>query len=263
MKLTISEKKVLLEALKNRMLKIESVVGDIKFYDKQEKNNEKKWDNNETNLNGVEKGIYKHKNNENMDENNSTIYENKNKDTEEFTNQSYTNQINSSLKNISSDLLNTNKEELIAMIEKHKYKNSISIHICIIKFILQQISQKFLCDIYNQYNDFYIYIHSNSILDVYNTFEYKRNIILSHLDFMKSYSSQIEQIAELKKYINSYKMSETDTCLNRLNKIESKNELLFSKIATINSCLENVAYKYALMVQLASLIITKNKTNIS
>ncbi|ETW29919.1 hypothetical protein PFFCH_02692 [Plasmodium falciparum FCH/4] len=68
------------------------------------------------------------------------------------------------------------------------------------------------------------------------------------MDFMKSYSSQIKEIIKLKDSINSYMMSETELYLERLNKIEIKNQLLFSKISSINNSLEQLAYKYGLVV---------------
>ncbi|ETW29926.1 hypothetical protein PFFCH_02699, partial [Plasmodium falciparum FCH/4] len=48
------------------------------------------------------------------------------------------------------DNLYKKKEELIEIIKKHKHTNSIAIHVCTIKLILQQISKDFLNDIYNQ-----------------------------------------------------------------------------------------------------------------
>ncbi|CRG97021.1 conserved Plasmodium protein, unknown function [Plasmodium gallinaceum] len=245
MKLNFEEKKAFLDNLKNRMLKIEKVIGDIKFYENnsKEKTSEENKDCylNESNI------IIDDKDNEIKSEENKNIF----------------NELKSYLENIPFDNFNANKEELIEMIKKHKHKNSISVHLCAIKIILQQISKDFLCDIYNHYNDFYIYIHSNSIVDVYNTFEYKKNIILSHLDFMRNYSSKIKEIVKLKENINSYKISETEIYMDRLKKIENKNELLFSKISEINTSLEDVAYKYGVMMQLASLIFLKYKSNIS
>ncbi|SBS88814.1 conserved Plasmodium protein, unknown function [Plasmodium ovale] len=261
MKLTYEEKKSFLEELKNRMLKIEGVVGDIKFYDKisSEKN---KIDSRDK--------PFEHSDNEpntdHRDHLDISIPTNEIKNEEigeREENQKQLDEIKACLEHVPADLIRTNKEEIVEMVKKHRHKNSISVHICTIKLILQQISKEFLHDVYSQYKDFYIYIHSNSILDVYSTFEYKRNILLSHLDFMKSYSSQIKKIMELKEYINSYKISETDILLDRLNKIERKNETLFSKIASVNSSLEDAAYKYALMVQVMSKIISKHAPSVS
>ncbi|CRH02811.1 conserved Plasmodium protein, unknown function [Plasmodium relictum] len=245
MKLNFEEKKEFLDNLKNRMLKIEKVIGDIKFYENNSKEQISK-----DNKNCYISELYDtndDKDNEIENEENMKIYD----------------ELKSCLENVPFENFNTNKEEFIEMIKKHKHKNSISVHICAIKLILQQISKDFLCDIYNQYNDFYIYIHSNNIVNVYNTFEYKKNIILSHLDFMRNYNSKIKEIMKLKENINSYKISETEIYLDKLNKIENKNELLFSKISEINSSLEEVVYKYGIMMQLASLIFLKYKSNIS
>ncbi|SCP03666.1 conserved Plasmodium protein, unknown function [Plasmodium malariae] len=228
----MEEKRSLVNNLKDRILKIERVIGDIKFYEKP--NNENKTENDDIFYDCSENQVHNN---------------NKSKEHEQSTeNQKYLDEIKSCLENVSlENLINTNKDELIEMIKKHEHKNSIAVHICIIKLILQQISKEYLQDLYSQYNDFYIYIHSNSILDVYNTFEYKKNIILSHLNFMRTYSAQIKNIMELKEHINSYKISETEIHLDRLNKIEDKNDMLFEKVSAINSSLESLAYKYAIM----------------
>ncbi|SCM26796.1 conserved Plasmodium protein, unknown function [Plasmodium chabaudi chabaudi] len=236
MELNIKEKKKLLENLKHRMLRIERVIGDITFYDKNsqlKKCSEKSIDNKKNNL------IDEHTECSNQLDG----FEN----SDEYKNN--LDQIKLSLQNLSIDLCDEKKkDELIEIVKKHKHNNSISVHICIIKLILEQISKDFLHDVYSQYKEFYIYIHSSSILDVYSAFEYKRNIILSHINFMKCYSSQIKQAIELKDYINSQKISETDSFMNRLNEIEAKSRALFSKISAINASLENVTYKYALIV---------------
>ncbi|SOV23926.1 conserved Plasmodium protein, unknown function [Plasmodium sp. DRC-Itaito] len=229
MKLNVQEKNKILDNLKNRLFKIEKVIGDIKLYEINEDVNDPLID---------------------KDDKKEVVEEHQNCYDE----------IKEYIENINIDNLYKKKEELIEIIKKHKHTNSIAIHVCTIKLILQQISKDFLNDIYNQYNEFYIYIHSNNILDVYNTFEYKRNIILSHMDFMKSYSYQIKEIMKLKDNINSYNMSETELYLERLNKIEIKNQLLFSKISSINTSLEQLSYKYGLLMKIASLIILKNKT---
>ncbi|CAD2114277.1 conserved Plasmodium protein, unknown function [Plasmodium vinckei petteri] len=252
MELSIKEKKKLLENLKHRMLRIERVIGDITFYDKnsqlKKSPSEKSFDNKKNNL---------------IDEftessNQFDGFEN----SDEYKNN--LDQIKSSLQNLSIDFCDEKKkDELIEIVKKHKHNNSISVHICIIKLILEQISKDFLHDVYNQYKEFYIYIHSSSILDVYSAFEYKRNIILSHINFMKCYSSQIKQAIELKDYINSHKISETDSFMNRLNEIETKSRALFSKISAINVSLESVTYKYALITKIFSLILSKRISNIS
>ncbi|SOV17032.1 conserved Plasmodium protein, unknown function [Plasmodium sp. gorilla clade G2] len=229
MKLNVQEKNKILDNLKNRLFKIEKVIGDIKLYEINEDVNDPLID---------------------KDDKKEVVEEHQNCYDE----------IKEYIENINIDNLYKKKDELIEIIKKHKHTNSIAIHVCTIKLILQQISKDFLNDIYNQYNEFYIYIHSNNILDVYNTFEYKRNIILSHIDFMKSYSYQIKEIMKLKDNINSYNMSETELYLERLNKIEIKNQLLFSKVSSINTSLEQLAYKYGLLMKIASLIILKNKT---
>ncbi|SCN63539.1 conserved Plasmodium protein, unknown function [Plasmodium chabaudi chabaudi] len=251
MELNIKEKKKLLENLKHRMLRIERVIGDITFYDKNsqlKKNSEKSIDNKKNNLiNEFTECSNQLDGFENSDEYKNNL-----------------DQIKSSLQNLSIDLCDEKKkDELIEIVKKHKHNNSISVHICIIKLILEQISKDFLHDVYSQYKEFYIYIHSSSILDVYSAFEYKRNIILSHINFMKCYSSQIKQAIELKDYINSQKISETDSFMNRLNEIEAKSRALFSKISAINASLENVTYKYALITKIFSLILSKRISNIS
>ncbi|GAW83759.1 hypothetical protein, conserved [Plasmodium gonderi] len=260
MKLNCKEKKALLENLTNRMLKIEHAIGSIKFYEKG--NNAKKFPDDEKFAN--DEKTFENGDSEYLNRSHASSDNGKNDDIEPSReDEKDFNEIKSRLENVSQDLTGIHKDEIIETIKKHGHQNSMAVHICTIKLILQQIAKEFLHDIYNQYNEFYIYIHSNSILDVYNTFEYKRNIILSHLDFMKSYSNQIQKIVELKEHINSHKMSETELYLERLNKIEQKNEVLFSRISSLNSCMEDVAYKYSLMLQAASLIISRQKTNIS
>ncbi|KMZ84640.1 hypothetical protein PVBG_00420 [Plasmodium vivax Brazil I] len=184
MKLNYGEKKTLLENLTNRMIKIEQAIGSIKFYEKGSGAKRLRKD-------GTSFGSVK-------------AVEGGEKDF-----------LNKPLVSFDDDdLLGAHKDEVVELIKKHGHKNSVAVHICTIKLILQQIAKEFLHDIYTQYNDFYIYIHSNSILDVYNTFEYKRNIILSHLDFMKTYSQQVQKIMQLKENINSYKMSGKRLCPN-------------------------------------------------
>ncbi|ANQ10803.1 Uncharacterized protein PCOAH_00052840 [Plasmodium coatneyi] len=271
MKLNYAEKKTLLENLTNRMIRIEQAIGSIKFYEKG--SNAKGLPKEGTSFGSVVKTVesrgddYLNKavvsfdddrgDHHGDDEGNEVGPEPSREDEEDY------NEIKSRLENIPTDLLGTHKDEVVELIKKHGHKNSVAVHICTIKLILQQIAKEFLQDIYAQYNDFYIYIHSNSILDVYNTFEYKRNILLSHLDFMKTYSQQVQKIMQLKENINSFKMSEAELHLERLKKIEQKNEALFSRISAVNAALENVAYKYALMMQAASLIVSRHKPNVS
>ncbi|GAB69212.1 hypothetical protein PCYB_146410 [Plasmodium cynomolgi strain B] len=224
MKLNYAEKKTLLENLTNRMIKIEQAIGSIKFYEKGKDAKRIRKDGT-----SFGSGVKTVEGREKDYHNKSIVSFDDHQDNDR-------------------DLLGTHKDEMVELIKKHGHKNSVAVHICTIKLILQQIAKEFLHDIYAQYNDFYIYIHSNSILDVYNTFEYKRNIILSHLDFMKTYSQQVQKIMQLKGNINSYKMSEAELHLERLHKIEQKNEALFSRISAVNASLEDVAYKYALMV---------------
>ncbi|KJP88685.1 hypothetical protein AK88_01566 [Plasmodium fragile] len=273
MKLNAAEKKTLLENLTNRMIKIEQAIGSIKFYEKGSdakrlrkdgtsfgsgvKTVEGSRENNNINKPIVSFDDDRHDHHDHYGDDEEQQAEQSREDEEDY------NEIRSRLENVSTDLLGTHKEEVVELIKKHGHKNSIAVHICTIKLILQQIAKEFFHDIYAQYNDFYIYIHSNSILDVYNTFEYKRNIILSHLDFMKTYSQQVQKIMQLKEHINSYKISEAEVHLERLHKIEQKNEALFSRISAVNAALEDVAYKYALMMQAASLIVSRHKPNVS
>ncbi|EUD66095.1 hypothetical protein C922_03565 [Plasmodium inui San Antonio 1] len=281
MKLNCAEKKTLLENLTNRMIRIEQAIGSIKFYEKASdaKRLPKDGSSSASGVKTVEgreedylnkpivsfDGPHDNDGDEHHDDDRHDHHghdegqraEPSREDEEDY------NEIKSRLENVPTDLLGTHKDEMIELIKKHGHKNSVAVHICTIKLILQQIAKEFLQDIYAQYNDFYIYIHSNSILDVYNTFEYKRNIILSHLDFMKTYSQQVQKILQLKENINSYKMSEAELHLERLQKIEQKNEALFSRISAVNVALEDVACKYALMMQAASLIVSRQKPNVS
>eukprot|EP00366_Plasmodium_knowlesi_P004973 XP_002262471.1 hypothetical protein, conserved in Plasmodium species [Plasmodium knowlesi strain H] len=259
MKLNCAEKKKLLENLTNRMNKIEQAIGSIKFYEKESDTKGLRKDGTSfgsgvKTVGGKEDYLNKsivsfdddHGDHHSDHECNEADAEPNREDEEDY------NEIKSRLENVSTDLLGTHKEEIVELIKKHGHKNSVAVHICTIKLILHQIAKEFLHDIYAQYNDFYIYIHSNNILDVYNTFEYKRNIILSHLDFMKTYSQQVQKIMQLKENINSYKMTEAELHLERLHQIEQKNEALFSRISAVNAALENLAYKYALMVSARS-----------
>lgn len=278
MKISHEEKKVFLENLKNRMIKIESVIGDIDFYDHQRSKFSLKTQRNESSAFSIDKGrtfssFYTSNtcnlSNANIVSNPSNEIENDNENEKEKEkengqeiedNKNIYEELKACLECVSLDGINVSKEEVLKILQKHKHKNSISVHICVMKFILQHISKNFLCDIYNQYNDLYVYIHSNSVIDVYNAFEYKKNIILSHLDFMKNYCNKIKEIMKLKEHINSTRIAETEGFSEKLEKIESQSEMLFSRISTLNASLEETAYKYGTLMHLASRVIMKLKT---
>lgn len=263
------EKRDFLEYLKNRIARIEKVIGDVDFYEETNNVNEikllktKSYNLKNSSNSSISTSINKEPENENEKEKKIENDKENEKETDIYENSSFFNDVKLSLNSISLENINANREELLEVIKKHRHKNSLSIHICVIKFIIQHIFKDFLCDVYNKYNDFYVYIHSNNAADVYNTLECKKNILVSHIDFMKTYCNKIRQIEKLKSYINSVQISETDVYFERLEKIEKTNEQLFSKIAEINSNLENTAYKYGIMMQLISKIILKYKQFVS
>lgn len=256
MKMDSAEKQAFLEYLKNRILKIERVIGDIEFFEDKDCNSSQgaKTPDNKTNgLNSPRRLSGE------LIENETEKEVEKLKDLDIYENSTFLEEMRASLQDVPFENINANKEELLEMIKKHKHRNSFSLHLCVIRYILQQISKDFACDIYNQYNDFYVYIHSSNVVDVFHTLECKKNIILSHIDFMRGYCDKVKQIEKLKGCINSVQITETDIYLDRLEKIETVNEQLHTQIAEINNTLQNVAYKYAMMMQLASKIILKYK----
>lgn len=263
-----AEKEAFLEYLKNRILKIERVIGDIEFFEDKDYNSSQEAKTPDNKANGLNRSPNLSGELAENETKNETKKETENevekeveklKDLDIYENSTFLDEMRASLQDMPFENINAKKEELLGMMKKHKHRNSFSLHLCVIRYILQQISKDFACDIYNQYNDFYVYIHSSNVVDVFHTLECKKNIILSHIDFMRGYCDKVKQIEKLKGCINSAQITEVDIHLDRLEKIETTNEQLYSQIAEINNTLENVAYKYAIMMQLASKIILKYK----